>query len=211
MMNWLLLILPTLLIGIMFLAVIKSKIDKRFGRRICRTFVGIFVIAYALNSKLILLNFLSLVLLFLLLVPKKSLFVKKMSEESNRLTGLILYLLMVMLTILLFPLWIAGCCLVNLSFADGFASFVGEKRKIRLPWNKKKTLEGSLTFLLVSFLGCFLVMKFLSPLSSDKIVLFTLTTSLIASFVESLSMGIDDNIRVPIITGVFLYLLTLIL
>ncbi len=173
--------------------------------------MGLFVITYALNSKLILLNFLSLVLLFLLLVPKKSIFVKKMSEESDRLTGLILYLLMVMLTILLFPLWIAGCCLVNLSFADGFASFVGEKGKIRLPWNKKKTLEGSLTFLLVSFIGCFLVMMFLSDLSLDRIVLFILTTSLIVSFVESLPMRIDDNVTVPIITGVVLYLLNLIL
>jgi len=114
---------------------------------------------------------------------------------------------MMMLTILLFPLWIAGCCLINLSFADGFASFIGEKGKFKLVWNKKKTFEGSLTFLLVSFIGCYLVMSYLSPLSSDKMVLFSLITSLIVGFVESLPIKIDDNITVPLVTGIILYLL----
>jgi len=205
-------ILPILLIGMIFLVVIKSKIDKKTGRRICRTFVGLFIIAYVMNTRFLLLNVLSFVLLLLLLVPKNSSFFKKMvekdEEKSGMLNGLIIYVLMMMLTILVFPLWIAGCCLINLSFADGLASFVGEKGKKRLPWNKKKTLEGSLTFLLVSFVGCFLVMMFLSTLSLDRIFLLTLTTSLIASFVESLSIRMDDNVSVPLITGIVLYLIS---
>jgi len=214
MLNLLPLILPLILIGIIFLLIIKSEINKKFGRQFARTFVGIFVIAYSINNKTILLGLLSLVMLFLLFISERSLFFKKMVEEkerkSGKLTGLILYLSMIILTTILFPLWIAGCCLINLSFADGFATFVGKKGRSKLMWNKKKTFEGSITFLFVSFLGCFLVMSFLSPFTLDRIILFSLITSLIASFAESLPIKIDDNITVPLVTGAALYLLTIL-
>lgn len=212
MIDWFLFILPVLLVGSIFLVAIKSKINNKFGRQLARTFCGLFVIAYGINNKIVLLSFLSCVLLFLLLAPKRSIFFKKMigKEKFSRINGLTIYLSVVMLTLIIFPLWIAGCCLVNLSFADGFASIIGEREKFKLPWNKKKTLEGSLGFIFVSSVSCFLVMSFLSPLSFDKIVLFTLTTSLIASFTESLPIKLDDNISVPLVTGIVLNLLNIL-
>ena len=209
--NWYLLAIPSTLIILMFYAVMKSKIKKKLGRQLCRTFTGIFVIAYAMNDKILLMTVLTLGLIFLLAIPKKSLFARRLKErdESGVLTGMILYLLMVMLTIVVFPLWIAGCCLVNLSFADGFASIIGEKGRFKMPWNNKKTFEGSLTFLLFSFVGCYSVLWFLSPLASSKVFSFSLIVSLVASLVESLSLGLDDNIRVPLVSGIVLYLLTM--
>ncbi len=68
---------------------------------------------------------------------------------------------------------------------DGFSTIVGHRGNIRLPYNKKKTLEGSLAFLLSSLPAYYFIGTMALPLV------------FLATLVESIHLGIDDNITIP--------------
>ncbi len=79
-----------------------------------------------------------------------------------------------------------------LSLGDGFSTLIGYYfGKVRLPYNEKKTLEGSLSFLLSSFLA----LNFLYPTD------LALLCSLICALVESLPLKVDDNFSVPLVAS----------
>ncbi|MGC8669911.1 MAG: diacylglycerol/polyprenol kinase family protein [Candidatus Micrarchaeia archaeon] len=87
-----------------------------------------------------------------------------------------------------------------LFFADSIATIVGIKfkKQIKLPYNHKKTLAGSIAFLIVSFISLYLI-NF--SLVSVLIVSITLT------IIESASNSIDDNILLPVALVIFYYLM----
>lgn len=77
---------------------------------------------------------------------------------------------------------------------DSFSTIIGRNGKIPLPYNKSKSLEGSLAFFLFSLSSWF----FIGPIS----ILF----SLIATIVESIP-HIDDNLSIPLVLGLLLAIL----
>ena len=88
--------------------------------------------------------------------------------------------------------------IVTLAVGDAFSGIVGYylgKRK--LPYNPKKTLEGTLAFFISSFIALSLILE---PAKA-------LIISLISSFVESLPLKIDDNFTLPLISSFTAYLL----
>ena len=114
---------------------------------------------------------------------------------------------------------IAGVLLMIV--ADTLASVIGKrwgKISISLPWtNSKRTLEGSLTFFATAYLLCFLsfflfgllIPTFQDPLSLPTILIYSLITSLIATFIELISPSTYDDLTVPIGSTIIIYLLTL--
>jgi len=207
-----LVLIPVVMITVFFDLLIESKLKKKLKRELFRTFVGVSVIAYGTHNKPLLMIFWGLAFLLLLSVRKKSIAFREIAEKTEKksgfLSGIVLYMLMVGLTIIIFPLWIAGCCLVNLSFADGLASMIGQRLgKIKLPWNKDKSWPGTLTFIAVSFLACFLVINYLNPMSASRMIALSLLASIVPGIIESLPVKIDDNITVPLITGIILFVL----
>ncbi len=85
---------------------------------------------------------------------------------------------------------------IILAVGDGVSTLIGRNGKIRLPYNRKKTLEGSAAFFVASLPGYFLVGNIIVPIA------------LVAAFVESLDIPFDDNITVPTVTT-FLFLVIL--
>lgn len=86
---------------------------------------------------------------------------------------------------------IAG--LVIIGFGDALSTLAGSQGKIRLPYNKKKTLEGSVAFFLSSLPTVFLI----GPAG--------IAAGAIATFVESLPLPLDDNITLAsVLTILFL-------
>ena len=80
-----------------------------------------------------------------------------------------------------------------LAVGDGMSTIVGKMGKIRIPYNKNKTVEGSFAFFLSS-LGAFI---FVGPA-----VVFLAAITTVA---ESLPLRIDDNLIIPIVaTALFL-------
>lgn len=101
------------------------------------------------------------------------------------------------LATLLFETNIAIASIAVLALADSLSALVGcFFGRHKLPINKKKSWEGSTTFLVASL---FVLLFFADPVKA-------LTTAIIATFVEMLPR-LDDNIFVPLATGLVLLLL----
>ncbi|MFX1366012.1 MAG: diacylglycerol/polyprenol kinase family protein [Promethearchaeota archaeon] len=115
---------------------------------------------------------------------------------------------------------IAGALLMII--ADTLASVIGKrwgKVSVSLPWtNSKRTLEGSLTFLgsafilstLTFYLFGTLIPTFQEVLSLPTVLIYSLITSIIATFIELISPSTYDDLTVPIGSTIIIYLLTLI-
>lgn len=115
---------------------------------------------------------------------------------------------------------IAGILLMIIS--DTLASVIGKKYgkiKINLPWvNTTRTLEGSLAFFISGFILCFFAFMFLgvtnpitqSHISLEAALLYSLITSALATIIELFSPSTWDDLTVPILTSLIIFLITLI-
>lgn len=111
--------------------------------------------------------------------------------------GSILFLVGVFF-VLFFPRDIAVASVLILSFGDPVAALVGSKfGRIKDPFDENKMLEGSVA----GFLVAGVVASFFVP------VFNAFFASFIAIFVEALSLRIDDNILVPVVSAFVLWLL----
>jgi dolichol kinase/phosphoserine phosphatase len=94
-------------------------------------------------------------------------------------------------TLVLFPYHAAGAAIAIFCFGDSIASIFGGIISATLPFNRGKTLEGSLAGFFFAFLaGSFFVSPYLA-----------ITGAAIAMTIEALPLPINDNVLVPIITG----------
>jgi dolichol kinase/phosphoserine phosphatase len=103
----------------------------------------------------------------------------------------------ILLTLVLFPTEAGAAAVAMFCLGDSAASLFGGLISTSLPFNKGKTWEGSLAGFFFAFLaGAF----FVSPL-------LALVGAAIAMTIEVLPLPINDNVLVPLITGVVLTLL----
>ncbi len=103
----------------------------------------------------------------------------------------------VVLSLVLFPTLIACVTIAILACADSMATIVGKfYGKIRIPYNHKKSLEGTAAFFITAFICAIIYV----PLKTALIV------SLVSCIIESLPVK-HDNITIPLGTGLFLGLL----
>lgn len=84
------------------------------------------------------------------------------------------------------PLEIAAILLL-LGISDALSTVVGRNGHWTLPWNKKKTAEGSVAFFAGGLAGWLFVGQIMLPVAA------------VATLVESIDSGIDDNLLVPIV------------
>jgi HAD superfamily phosphoserine phosphatase-like hydrolase len=104
----------------------------------------------------------------------------------------------ILLTLLLFPAPVNGAAIAMFTFGDSTASLVGGSiSKKPLPFNKGKTWEGSLVGFFFAFLGG---LFFVSPA-------LALIGAAVAMAIESLPLPINDNILIPLGTGLALLLI----
>jgi len=149
-------------------------------------------------------------------------------EEVGYLQGPFHYCLSITLLVLTFVIFapnqlyfpVAGILLMIIS--DTLASVIGKrygKISIKLPWtNSHRTLEGSLAFLISGFILCFIAFTLLgvtNPLTQEHIsletaLIFSLVTTVLATLVEILSPSTWDDLTVPILTTLIIFLLTLL-
>jgi dolichol kinase/phosphoserine phosphatase len=105
-------------------------------------------------------------------------------------------------TLLLFPMTPggaspAGAAIAAFCLGDSAASLFGGMLTTKLPFNKGKTIEGSLAGFVFAFLAA---LFFVPPV-------WALVAAAVAMTIEVLPLPINDNISVPIITGAVLTLL----
>lgn len=84
--------------------------------------------------------------------------------------------------------------LCSLAFGDGISAIVGERGKMKLPYNKEKTFEGLAAFFFITLISIFFVGWIGIP--------FALATAVF----ETLPLGLDDNFRIPLFGAAFFYI-----
>jgi len=122
-------------------------------------------------------------------------------HERGYDAGIVLYPVMVLLLIVVFRerLHYAAIGWALLAFGDGVATLAGKWLRIGpLPWNRDKSWGGLIAFALCGFAAGVAVaywMEYREPL-------VVLLAALAAAVVESLPLGVDDNVTVPVAAGV---------
>jgi uncharacterized protein (TIGR00297 family) len=135
-------------------------------------------------------------------------------RERGYPLGILLYPLAVLALILAFhqDLWKAAAIWALLAFGDGMASLLGQAcGGPRLPWNARKGWIGFATFIAFGASGASLLITWTraEPLSAALGVGtagLALALAVLGAFVESAPTTLDDNLTVPLVTGVFLAL-----
>jgi dolichol kinase len=112
--------------------------------------------------------------------------------EHSPAKGAIMFLLGTALAVILFDAFTAAAAVTVLALGDSVSTLVGRKYgSIELPYNAKKSLQGSLAGFVAAFLGASLIVP---PLAA-----------LLAAFGgmlgESLPLKIDDNLVIPLFSG----------
>ena len=104
----------------------------------------------------------------------------------------------ILFTLLLFPARASGAAIAIFALGDSSASLIGSSLSGRpLPFNRAKTLQGSLGgFIFASLAGSFFVSPWLA-----------LAGAAVAMTVEYLPLPVNDNVLMPLITGLALTLL----
>ena len=124
-------------------------------------------------------------------------FMMRSFEKQGSLTGSTWVFAGALITIIFIPQPFSLLALFFLAFGDSFAALVGMK----FPFIKigNKTLSGSLAcFIVCIFVGIILNFK----LSLDIILIGAFT----ATIVELISIKINDNISIPVLSGCAMYL-----
>ena len=116
--------------------------------------------------------------------------------------GIIFYLIGVFLTLSFFPLDIAMPSILVLAFGDSVSHLFGATYgKIKHPFTDKKFLEG----MIMGFIAAFIGAKFFLPWSEALIASFF---AMVAEGIE-MKIGaeqIDDNIVIPLVAGISIYI-----
>ena len=133
-------------------------------------------------------------------------------------SGVVLYPISVLLLVLLFPnrLDIAGAAWAILAVGDGMATIAGRHMGWgAIPWNRDKSFAGTFALFLCGGLAGTLVAWWCRPnVTPTPEVWFSvaapLLAALVAAFVETIPIRLDDNLSVPASAAGVLWALSLV-
>ncbi len=129
-------------------------------------------------------------------------------------TGIVIYPLSVLLLILFYRqhMEIVAAVWAIMALGDGAAGAAGVLIKGPvLAWNREKSWAGFLAFVAAGALGAYALMRWVAPaVPTDQVWLLSLSTSLVGAVVESVPIGLDDNLTVPLVAGAFMFCATLV-
>jgi dolichol kinase len=128
-------------------------------------------------------------------------------EEKNRPSGLVWYLFSVTGSLYFLPTELAGLNILYLAIGDPFASIVGLSMKDH-PYNKKfsngKSLFGSIGLSLM-ILNITLLYGYALQLPILPLAYKGLAACLVGFLTEMIPFKLDDNLLIPLFTGIALY------
>ena len=135
--------------------------------------------------------------------------VRRAGERKPALVA-VTFFLAALLTLIFFGREIAVIAIITLAIGDSVSTVFG-KAYGRHKWffDKKKSLEGSLAFFIFVFLALLGLFYFLPSFALINYIWLAFLAALVGAAVEALPT-INDNLAVPIVTGLAIYLITLI-
>src|SRR3990172_8880464 len=128
--------------------------------------------------------------------------------------GILLYPLSVLLMILFFSkrLYIVAAAWAIMAWGDGFASVFGRKfGRIKIPWNQDRSYAGSFAFLIFCGIAAIFFTFWTWKDPAEPIFWYLVAIPFLATFVaamiETIPMGVNDNISVPLSAAFFMFAL----
>jgi glycerol-3-phosphate acyltransferase PlsY len=118
-------------------------------------------------------------------------------EESKTFSSMTVFLVALFITFLLFERNIAISASVFLIFGDTFGKIFGLAYGKKWIIKEKKSVEGTL-----AYIGSMLIFGYILLTSLDISPWILIIGCISAPLVEVFSMGMNDNITVPLISGV---------
>ncbi|UCD62796.1 MAG: phosphatidate cytidylyltransferase [Candidatus Zixiibacteriota bacterium] len=116
-------------------------------------------------------------------------------EMQGDFTGASYILISACLTIALFDKPIAIAALAFIIVGDSFAAIIG-RRYGRHRYRPNKTVEGTA--------GCLLGTLIVAMLLPDILLTVAVGGAVVATVIEAYPFGVDDNIAVPLVSGLFM-------
>lgn len=124
------------------------------------------------------------------------------SEEQMKESAAVPYMMAILLTILSFPKVVAVIAIYTLAIGDPLAAIIGIRFGKHKIMAGKKSIEGSLTFFVIST-GLAISVLSIHTSPSDLIVYgAALTIGSLGTIIELLPIRLDDNITIPISTAI---------
>lgn len=132
------------------------------------------------------------------------------AEEQLKESAGMPFVMGLLLTLLSFPKVVALTAIFTLGIADPMSAIIG----IRFGKNKivqGKSLEGSAAFFICTFLITIGVFGLLYENDMSLVVLLAVIVSLIMTAFEMIPIRLDDNLTIPIMTGLICWFCTFFL
>jgi uncharacterized protein (TIGR00297 family) len=136
------------------------------------------------------------------------------AARGTRSWGVLFYPIAVFVLVLVFRerLDIVAAAWGVMAFGDGFATLVGTTAPgPRLPWNPQKSWNGLFAFIAAGSLGsvalCVWVAPSINPVPPPLyVVIVPAIATVVAAFVETMPIDLDDNLSVPAAAGSVLWI-----
>lgn len=129
-------------------------------------------------------------------------------------TGIVAYPVSVLVLVLLFGrrMEVVAAVWAIMALGDGLASVAGEAlHGPAVPWNPGKTWSGFFAFIVAGTAGAFILGRWADPsFAAHKMLTICAITAVVGAVVETLPIGLDDNITVPLVCGGVMYCATMI-
>ncbi|HUF23481.1 MAG TPA: DUF92 domain-containing protein [Vicinamibacterales bacterium] len=133
-------------------------------------------------------------------------------SDARFAAGIILYPLAVLVLVMCFPRRpdIVAAAWGILAAGDGMATLAGRAMPIaRLPWNPDKSYGGLLAFVLCGGAAAIALAMWTAPAVTPVpgfmfLVAAPLAAAIVAGLVETIPVGLDDNLRVPAAAAIVL-------
>ena len=140
---------------------------------------------------------------------------RPVDEARGFPVGIVLYPLGVLLLVLVFPSRpdIVGAAWGVLAFGDGSATLAGQAiGGLQWPWNREKTLAGTLAFAVFGAAGAMLLAWWIRPAVTPPpslwfVLIAPPAAALAAALVETIPVRLDDNLSVTITAAAVLWLI----
>jgi dolichol kinase len=212
-----------------------SRMDKETKRKTIHISMGFLTLLIAFFPRWLSILCVLIALFFILVIARPSMWKRSFDAmasreedvESGLLYGPLLYILMVLLAVIIYDLRVAAVVFAVMAFGDGFANVIGSRfGKHRYARFNNKSLEGFFAFIIFAFISSsvvFFLVSFNNDLTSwieflnikspedlrfPYVVAVLLINSIITATIEiSANNRINDNIAVPLVTGILLTIL----
>lgn len=202
------------IIFILFIIFVSSLISKTHSE-LSRKFVHIgvcnwWIIVIIFFDNVILASIVPMLFIVVNYLSYKKDIFKSMEREDKKSLGTVYYaiscLVLTLLSFLCFKNKLyAGIGLFAMGYGDGLAALIGSRFKSPscMIFKNKKSLLGSLTMFLASFIAISILALCFDKFSLVSIII----VSLIATIIEAISPFGIDNLSVPILTSIVAYFL----